>query len=156
PAALIVAREGDTGVINTGCIVLEVKEFRAVGAVSAIESSTEVSAHRVARRETERSIPAKALMAPTPAALDTDIDTRPVLDRRWKSSRWRCFSQYIGRRSTLSGNAPQRSCGEQCQRKTFKHIQSPSSAGTACLLARPKAKFRLIQGSVKVCHFWAT
>src|SRR5262249_25283293 len=39
PAALIVAREGDTGVINKGCIVYEVKEFPAAGAVSLIEIS---------------------------------------------------------------------------------------------------------------------
>src|SRR5262249_61165229 len=90
PAALIVAREGDIGVIKKGCICVEgIEEIESVAGSATF--STEVYAHRVGRTETERSLAAKALMAPTVAALGTDIDAGPVLDYRHRS-RWRGFS----------------------------------------------------------------
>src|SRR5262249_53343550 len=106
PTALIVAREGDNGV--TGIpgssrkirkISLEVIELPEAVAVVLKGIPVAGKAEGVVRGEKERNIATKALMAPTVAALDTDIDAGPVLDRRRKRSRWRCFSQYIGRRS---------------------------------------------------------
>src|SRR6516225_7650707 len=86
PAALIVARGGEIGDAKVAEIILEFIElvFVALAKVGA----PAVCARRIARRETERRTGIDALMAPAVAALDTDIDAGPVLDRgRQRSGR---------------------------------------------------------------------